>query len=313
MSDNIIISVIIPVCNVEKYVEQCVRSVMEQTFSDLEIICINDGSDDNSLSILKRLSTEDKRIIVVDKPNSGYGDTINTGIRLARGKYVGIIESDDFAEPDMYEKLFKAAEKFSADVTKGNFYEYYTSTGEKKLNEYLQYVEYDCDMAHQEWLLLLGPTIWCGLYRREFLIENKIWLLPTLGASYQDTSFAFKVMYVADSVTFIKDALLNYRCDNSDSSVKSTKKVYCIYDEIEEAKRFLFEQPDYQKDLPIFTRMKFLRYKWNLDRLEGNAKKEWRRFMQKEFYEDNQKGYLHKELWFDWDWEFIQSMISDMD
>lgn len=304
------VSVIIPVYNVERYLEQCVRSVMNQTMHDLEIICIDDGSKDHSLDILRKLENEDKRIVVIEKQNTGYGDTINTGILLAKGKYIGIIESDDFAEYDMYEKLYNAAEIYQADVTKGNFYEYQTSTGKKIINEYLQYVEYDCLMTNEDWLLLLGPTIWCGLYRKDFLIQKKIWLLPSSGASYQDTSFAFKVMYAAERVTFIKDAILNYRCDNVNSSVKSDEKIFCIKDEMDEAKRFLLEQANYEKDLPIFSRVKYLRYKWNLDRLHGEAKEIWREFMKKEFVEDNENGYLLKEQWFDWDWEFIQDMIN---
>ena len=96
------LSVIIPVYNVEQYLGECLESVIKQTLKDIEIICVNDGSTDNSLEIIKKFARKDERIKIIDKPNSGYGDSMNKGLETETGEYIGIVESDDFIEPDMF-------------------------------------------------------------------------------------------------------------------------------------------------------------------------------------------------------------------
>ena len=102
------ISVLIPVYNVEDYLERCLDSVIGQTFSDLEILCIDDGSTDRSGKILDRYAEQDSRLRVIHKENSGYGNSMNLVLSLASGTYIGIVESDDYIEPDMYEKLHES-------------------------------------------------------------------------------------------------------------------------------------------------------------------------------------------------------------
>ena len=117
------ISILVPICNVEKYLDECLVSLTNQTMKDIEIICLDDGSTDNSLSIIKRYAKNDTRIVIISKENSGYGDTMNLGIKKARGKYIGIVESDDFAEQDMFQKLYNIAQENDyPDVVKSNFY-----------------------------------------------------------------------------------------------------------------------------------------------------------------------------------------------
>ena len=111
MNNTPLISVLVPCCNVEKYLRQCLDSIINQTYTELEIICLNDGSTDSTPDILREYEKKDSRILVVDKPNSGYGATMNLGLKMAKGKYIGIVESDDYIEPSMYEILCKEAEK----------------------------------------------------------------------------------------------------------------------------------------------------------------------------------------------------------
>ena len=132
--NDIKVSVVVPVCNVEEYVEQCLRSLMNQTMGEIEIICMDDGSTDSSGVILDRLAKEDNRILVTHKDNTGYGDTMNQGISLARGEYIGIVESDDFAEADMFKKLYAEAIANDADIVKCNFNTFYTNSGERITN-----------------------------------------------------------------------------------------------------------------------------------------------------------------------------------
>ena len=120
------LSIIVPVCNVEKYLRECLESLINQTLKDIEIICINDGSKDHSLDILKEYERKDKRIYIIDKPNAGYGHTMNKGMDVAKGEYIGIVESDDFAAENMFESLYNLAIEHEADVVKSNYIAYRT-------------------------------------------------------------------------------------------------------------------------------------------------------------------------------------------
>ena len=122
--NNPLVSVIVPIYNVEKYLPECIDSIRAQTLKDIEIILIDDGSPDDSGQIIDEYAKKDSRIRTVHRENKGYTATVNEGIALAKGKYIGIIESDDWIEPDMYEKLYDSATKHKTDITKGLFYFY---------------------------------------------------------------------------------------------------------------------------------------------------------------------------------------------
>ena len=119
-----LLSVLVPVYNVARYLPDCLDSLVNQTLEDIEIICINDGSDDDSLEILYRYAEKDTRINVINKKNSGYGHTMNVGMKEARGEYIGILESDDFTDNAMFEQLYSAAIVCNADIIKTNYWEY---------------------------------------------------------------------------------------------------------------------------------------------------------------------------------------------
>ena len=109
------VSIIIPTYNVETYLKECLDSVANQTLRDIEIICVNDGSTDDSLSILEDYQRKDDRIKIISKPNAGYGHTMNVGFDAATGEYIGIVEPDDYVELDMYETLYNEAIKNDVD------------------------------------------------------------------------------------------------------------------------------------------------------------------------------------------------------
>ena len=109
------ISVIVPVYNVEKYLRKCIDSLTNQTLKDIEIILVNDGSTDNSGSIIDEYAKQDKRVIAIHKENGGQSSARNMGLDIAKGKYVGFIDSDDWIELDMYENMYLALVKGNAD------------------------------------------------------------------------------------------------------------------------------------------------------------------------------------------------------
>ena len=120
------VSVIIPVYNVEPYLKQCMDSVVGQTLKDIEIICVDDGSTDGSLDILREYAAEDNRIQIIEQKNAGAGAARNNGMRHATGKYLSFLDSDDFFEPRMLEKAYDLAEKDQADFVAYKSDQYHT-------------------------------------------------------------------------------------------------------------------------------------------------------------------------------------------
>lgn len=116
------LSILVPCYNVEKYLNQCLLSIQNQTFNDFEVICLNDGSTDSTLSILKSFQNQDSRFKIIDKPNTGYGDSMNIGLHSAKGKYIGIVESDDYIDHKMFQKLVEEAEAKNLDVSRGGYF-----------------------------------------------------------------------------------------------------------------------------------------------------------------------------------------------
>lgn len=236
------VSLLMPVMNVERYLPESLASARAQTLADIEIICIDDGSTDGSLAIMRAAAEEDGRIRVIEKANSGYGDSMNRALELARGTYIGILEPDDIMYPESLERLVAAAEAAQAEVAKGNFELYWTSPSER-----VEFFEV-ADNAHcaapsrpldDPFIFYQKPSIWSAVYRRDFLEHHGIRFLPTPGASFQDCSFSFKVFASAARVVYVHDSMLRYRQDNEGSSVNARNKVFCTCDEYAEIERWI--------------------------------------------------------------------------
>ena len=264
---NAAVSVLIPCFNVENYLRQCLDSVVNQTLRDLEIICINDGSTDSTPDILREYAARDPRIRIIDKENTGYGGSMNRALDMAGGEYVGIVESDDWAEADMFERLYAAAKEHDCDLVKSNFYDY--GGGVSTLNEIIPPEDAGQVIAPRVRTALFTRTcyIWTAIYRRSWLERERIRFLPTPGASYQDTSFNFKALACAERAWFMRDAFLHYRRDNENSSIYSSGKVYCVCDEYAEIERFIQKNKKYLSLSPIAQKMKYQSYYWNFRRL----------------------------------------------
>lgn len=300
-SDSPKISVLVPICNVEKYLDECLESVQAQTLSDIEVICINDGSKDGSLGIIQSFCRRDPRFRLIDKPNTGYGDSMNRGLDAARGEYVAILESDDYLDSDALEYMYDEAVRGDLEVFKCNFWLYWSDARPERMyrrNMYLSFASPEmvlmgahrpADYPYSFWG---KASIWSAIYKRSFLDDNSIRFLPTPGASYQDSSFTFKVLACADRVAYSSRAFLHYRQDNENSSVNSKGKVYCTCDEHAEMVRFLNEdRPDLKPELdPIRARLKFLNYRWNYDRLGEQFKGEFLRRFSEEMREEIERG-----------------------
>lgn len=301
---------VVPVYNNERYVRRCVDSLRDQTLQDIEIICINDGSTDSSSEILHEYARADSRIVVLDKENSGYGVNINRGFAMAQGEYVGILESDDFAEPEMLEILYTAAKKHDLDIARANFSLYWSSPERDVFLELFKPEEcgrvINPENRPDQHCFYVQPAIWSAVYKRSFIEENALKLLETPGAAYQDTAFNFKLWACAKRVWFYHEPLIHYRQDNEASSINNPNKVYCICDEYEEVVRWLAdERPDLKKNLsPVAAKMRFDAYAWNIGRIAAALKSDFAKRMSQDFNLLASQGVLDKSLfgtrqWFD--------------
>lgn len=295
------VTVIIPVYNVERYLPRCLDSALAQTLTNIEIICINDGSTDSSPQIIEGYMARDSRVKVINKENSGYGASMNMGLTEATGEYVGILESDDFFEPDALERLFNAAKRADADVAKADFYLYWSTPQEK--DELFGWVDEDFPSVVSPFdcpeVFYRKPSIWSAIYKREFLARSGIRFLETPGASYQDASFNFKVWACADEVAIVNAPILHYRQDNESSSVNSPGKAFCVCDEYREMVRFvdgLSEGAKKDRLRKMLVRLRFDTYMWNYDRLTEPLQLEFLKTMREDFQSEDRRGLLDESL-----------------
>lgn len=307
------ISVLLPIYNAEKFLSKSLGEVLNQTLKDIEFICINDGSTDSSLKMIKDYAEKDERIVVIDKDNHGYGESMNQGLNVAKGKYIAILEPDDFVDNTMYETLYDLAEKYNADVVKSNYYEYETKTDNNTYLEVLEGLPYGTLInAHLNKLIIhMRPCIWSAIYKREFLEKNHIRFNETPGASYQDTAFAFKVWVSAERVIFTKDAFLHYRIDNDNSSVNSSGKIFSICDEFQAMQSFLNLNYKWRDEYSgILQVLKLDSYLWNLGRITSEYKEVFFDQMALEFLKAKYEGFLDKQLFDDGRWKQIENIID---
>lgn len=263
-------SVLMPIYNASTYLRQSLDSVISQTLTDIEIICINDGSTDNSLEIIREYAEKDSRIVIIDKPNSGYGDSMNRGLDIAKGKYIAILEPDDWYETSMLKTLYDLATQNNLDVIKGDFYQYSNQTKQNK--QYHLFKPSQCDKVisndEDNFIYSLQPSIWSAIYKQNFLNKNNIRFLNTPGASYQDTSFNFKVFALAKRVMFINTPLIHYRIDNNQSSINNiAKKLPNIDKEYDEIDKFIIDHKLSDRLGKTAITCRYRTYLWAMEQL----------------------------------------------
>lgn len=219
-----LVTVILPSLNVKKYIKACMDSVVNQSLQALEILCIDAGSTDGTLEILKEYALSDQRIKIIHSEVKSYGMQINMGFELARGKYVAVVETDDYIDLSMYEKLYAVAEENRLDFVKADFMgvrmlrsgKLYCDEGRVWPNDEL----YGKVISAEDYpeLYVRDVNIWKGLYNRQFLMNNKIRLNETPGAAFQDIGFCHLLLLYAKRGMYIKDMLYFYRRDNGGAS-----------------------------------------------------------------------------------------------
>ncbi|MDO4583386.1 MAG: glycosyltransferase [Planctomycetia bacterium] len=203
------VSIIIPVYNVEKYLRQCLDSARNQTLREIEIICINDGSTDSSGAILDEYATVDSRFVVIHQENAGQSAARNRGLELAQGEYVAFLDSDDWYDLTLCEKVYARAKESQADMTLFFFHQIHFPEGYEPL---FHKICRDCETGEYEKLRLISRTltvIWNILFRRSFLEEHSLRFLEKY--IFEDTYFSLKAAILAKDITVLNERLYYYR------------------------------------------------------------------------------------------------------
>ena len=318
-----LVSLLMPIMNVERYLPESLVSARAQTLADIEIICIDDGSTDGSPAIMRSAAAEDGRIRVVEKTNSGYGDSMNRALDLARGTYIGILEPDDIMYPEALERLVAAAEAAGAEVAKGNFELFWSSPHER--TEFFEVAsEKRCAAPScpldEPFIFYQKPSIWSAVYRRDFLERNAIRFLPTPGASFQDCSFSFKVFASAARVAYVHEPVLRYRQDNEGSSVNARDKVFCTCDEYAEIERWIAHEftaahgEAAARDLARIAQVaKYDSYMWSYVRLAPGFRTAFLERMAAEFADALERGTFSLEDLKPWKRANLSAIMRDPD
>lgn len=299
------VSIIIPVYNVEKYLEKCMESVIGQTLDSIEIICVNDGSTDGSLSILNKYAQKDERVVVITGPNGGYGHAINKGIEAATGLYIGIVESDDYILPEMFETLFSIAlENPDLDMVKSDAIRFINDGEEddcsripvcqsELYNRVITLIdEPDCYNAY-----MINTT---GIYKRELFVRNNIRLNESKGAAYQDNGLWFQLFTCSSKIMFIDKAFYMYRMDRVESSTNCTsfENAMCIFEEWKYIYNILkkYNPEDVEKFKSIYTLRCFGSYYYHFTRVVEEYKLLFLKRFSEELNNLLQEGYLCTDL-----------------
>lgn len=217
------LSIIVPVYNVEKYLPKCLESLIKQTLKDIEIICVNDGSMDNSLAILKEFASKDSRIRIIDNQHQGVAKTRNTGIEQSTGEYIGFVDSDDYIDIDFFEKLYNSATKSNADIAIAsilkhkNFFNIYNA----------KYTKEETAITIQDKIKLCEDKkhfffyAWNKIYHSGFIKENNIKFSE--GQIYEDVMFAIKALYYSNKIISVYGTKYHY-IEHENSLTKSKDK-----------------------------------------------------------------------------------------
>jgi glycosyltransferase involved in cell wall biosynthesis len=240
------VSVIIPVYNAEEFLDESINSVLNQTLEDIELICVNDGSKDNSLKMLLDFSKKDKRVKVIDKPNGGCGSARNKALDNATGEFIYFFDPDDYILEDCFEKLYNNAVKNNTDLVMFKIARFrdgepsnYSIPG-FNFDDIFPDADFDNfvfnykDIKH--YVLNASFAPWTKLYRKSFLDKYDDFRFP-LGVAFDDVPYHVKSVLRASSISFVPEFFYRYRLSNA-NSVNNTASngigIFRICDIVEE-------------------------------------------------------------------------------
>jgi glycosyltransferase involved in cell wall biosynthesis len=272
-------------------------SIVNQTLEDIEIVCINDGSKDSSLSILQSYAEKDDRIIIIDKENGGYGMGMNIGIARATGEYIGIVEPDDYVSLEMFGDLYEIASKNDLDFVKADFYRFVSNKDGSEKRTYFALTPDESDYN-----IIFDPSTtpkaikyvmntWSGIYKRSFLNEHNILHNETPGASFQDNGFWIQTFIFGKRAMIINKPYYMNRRDNPNSSVYDRKKIYTMNVEYDHIRDIFMEHPDlWERFKGMYWYKKYYSYLASVGRIAKQIRPEYIKRMSAEFRRGSLRG-----------------------
>lgn len=309
--ENELISIIVPIYNVSKYLDRCMESLLKQTYTNIEIIMVDDGSPDDCGSKCDDYASRDRRIKVIHKQNAGLGMARNSGLDIANGKYVAFIDSDDYVNIEMIEKLYHRLQHTKADTC---FCRYYNVTAEKKnilAPEIYQKNNYQQDEVKEILLGMIGSlpekpgdveigmSVWKGLYSLDVINKSKIRFQSERKYISEDIIFHIEYLQKAQKVV-IEETPNYYYCDNGGSLTKSYK-----------ANRFEMEKILFQKEINELDKI-FRKEEYN-QRLFKSFLGRVRRCISQEVNDNSNRKNVRKNIKQICEDQLVQSVIEKFD
>ena len=290
--ENPVVSVIVPVYNVEQYLPQCLDSIVNQTLKNIEIICVNDSSTDNSLNILNHYAEKDPRIKVVTQPNGGAGAARNRGLSLAAGKYLSFLDSDDFFEPDMLELAYNKAVCDKADFVVFQSDQYYTDRKEfvsvpwtLREKEIPPYTPFNHRQMTDNIFKVFVGWAWDKLYDREFVEKNHLRFQEQRTSN--DLLFVFSAVAIAKRISVVKKVLAHQRRDAKDSLSKTRENSWhCFYDALTALRNRMISEGLYREVEKDYINYALHFSLWNIRTLAEPTKSMLIKKMKTEWFDD---------------------------
>ncbi|MDR1983104.1 MAG: glycosyltransferase [Holosporaceae bacterium] len=203
------VSVIVPIYNVEKFLSRCLESIINQTLENLEIICVDDGSTDNSNNILKELAAKDNRIVVINQENKGVGAARNSAMDIAKGEYIGFVDSDDWIDLNYFEKLYEAAKKYDASMACcGIIRKYPSSRIRKKMNIVDEKLYTSAISRYRITETPRKCYVYNKIYRRSEIEQHRI-RFPE-GVYFEDIAFMIRALYFLPTLVTVPETVYYY-------------------------------------------------------------------------------------------------------
>lgn len=321
-----LVSIIMPSLNVRQYIEKCLQSVVDQTLQNIEIICIDAGSTDGTREIINKYALKDNRVKVIDSEIKSYGYQVNLGMYYASGKYIAIVETDDWIELNMFSILYELAEREKLDYIVADFdFVYELRNGNLARQRYKQFSNND-DIYGK----VIGEKIinklrasdyllWKGIYNKKFIIDNNIRLHESPKAAFQDMGFLQQVKTYAKRAMYIDESFYRYRVGRKEASSCNTDGLIFYKKEFEwinnETNILKVMDKEYQKYYYQTMSISFVtKYAqvvkaldWNYEDSRLTVPYEW---FKEQLYEKIKHNFIKSDIYDDDTWNQLTTLIE---
>lgn len=290
------VSVIMYVKNGMPYFEKALHSVLNQILQNIEVLVIDGGSTDKTIEYTKQCQVQDSRIRILHSSEASVGAQFNLGVKEAKGEYIGIVESDDFILPEMYEEEFVCAKENDCDILRADNYIFFgDSDNETRMRTRVShnksnYNRVMCASQEPE-NVFIGGSYWTGLYRRRFLLETNIRMQESVGAAYQDFSFLFLASALADRVFIMPKAFYCYRKDNPASSCNRPARLDMPIQEYRFLEEELKQRKIWERYKEYFLLWKVRNERWFYANLDKTVKRDYVQLLYEDLKEIGRRSF----------------------